>query len=213
MQIIIIFDENTKENLNFIKKISKIDKRIELLVNKKNIGAGYSRNRGIKHAAGKYIAFIDSDDIWNKYKLETQIKFMKKNNYPASHTSYKIINSKNKLISVRYAKTLNYKNLLLSCDIGLSTVVVTKKLLNNFKKPFPNIKTKEDFVLWLKITKKGYKFYSINNVLSSWTIIQIHYLNHLSKNKRCFQSLFLFSKFQFLKIYLFYIYFVNKFPN
>ena len=80
---------------------------------------------------------------------------MKKNNYPASHTSYKIINSKNKLISVRYAKTLNYKNLLLSCDIGLSTVVVTKKLLNNFKKPFPNIKTKEDFVLWLKITKKG----------------------------------------------------------
>ena len=45
LQIIIIFDENTKENLNFIKKISKIDKRIELLVNKKNIGAGYSRNR------------------------------------------------------------------------------------------------------------------------------------------------------------------------
>ena len=77
---------------------------------------------------------------------------MKKNNYPASHTSYKIINSKNKLISVRYAKTLNYKNLLLSCDIGLSTVVVTKKLLNNFKKPFQNIKSKEDFVLWINIT-------------------------------------------------------------
>ncbi len=211
LQIIIIFDENTKENLNFIKKISKIDKRIELLVNKKNIGAGYSRNRGIKHAAGKYIAFIDSDDIWNKYKLESQIQFMKKNNYPASHTSYKIINSKNKLISVRYAKTLNYKNLLLSCDIGLSTVVVTKKLLNNFKKPFPNIKTKEDFVLWLKITKKGYKFYSINNVLSSWTDNP----NSLSKSfiqkiKDAFKVYFYFQNFNFLKsIYFIFILSIN----
>ena len=136
---------------------------------------------------------------------------MKKNNYPASHTSYKIINSKNKLISVRYAKTLNYKNLLLSCDIGLSTVVVTKKLLNNFKKPFPNIKTKEDFVLWLKITKKGYKFYSINNVLSSWTDNP----NSLSKSfiqkiKDAFKVYFYFQNFNLLKsIYFIFILSIN----
>ena len=76
LEIIIIYDENTKKNLNFIKQICKIDKRIKLLINKKNIGAGYSRNNGIKHAKGKYIAFIDSDDTWTRNKLLLQINFM-----------------------------------------------------------------------------------------------------------------------------------------
>ena len=80
---------------------------------------------------------------------------MKLNKLDISHTSYSVINSKNKIISDRIAmKSMTYQNLIRSCDIGLSTVIVTKKLLkkNNFF--FPNISTKEDYILWLRIISK-----------------------------------------------------------
>ena len=75
-EIIIIYDDPLGDDLGLIKKISKRDKRIILLCNSKNLGAGLSRNRGIKICKGKYISFLDADDIWKKNKLYKQIKFM-----------------------------------------------------------------------------------------------------------------------------------------
>ena len=77
-EIIIIFDGGDKTDLNFIKKEIKKKKNIKLIVNKRNIGAGFSRNKGINIAKGKYIAFLDCDDLWKKNKLEKQIQFIKK---------------------------------------------------------------------------------------------------------------------------------------
>ena len=91
-EIIIIYDDEEKEDLKFIKKLASIDKRIILMINKKSIGAGLSRNKAIKKSKGSYISFIDADDLWKINKLELQIKFMKKNNFLISHTNYKIIN-------------------------------------------------------------------------------------------------------------------------
>ena len=83
-------------------------------------------------------------------------------------------------------------------------------MLNNFKKPFPNIKTKEDFVLWLKITKKGYKFYSINNVLSSWTDNPNSLSKSFIKIKDAFKVYFYFQNFNLLKsIYFIFILSIN----
>ena len=80
-ELIIIFDDEKKDDLNFIKSITKNKKKIKIIINKKNIGAGASRNKGIKKAKGKYIAFIDSDDFWKPNKLEKQIEFIKSNKY------------------------------------------------------------------------------------------------------------------------------------
>ena len=83
---------------------------------------------------------------------------MKKNNFLISHTSYYII-EKNKKISKRHAKDfLNLNSLIFSCDIGCSTVMIKKTILNK-KNNFPELKTEEDFVLWLKLLKKGQKIY------------------------------------------------------
>ena len=101
IEILIIYDDENKEDLNFIKKLKKSDKRIKILINKKNIGPGYSRNRAIKKAKGKYIAFLDSDDIWKKQKLENQISFMKKNDINFSYTSYDQIDKKGRKIKKR----------------------------------------------------------------------------------------------------------------
>ena len=127
-ELIIIYDDKDKTELRLLKKISKKDKRIRLLVNKNNIGAGLSRNKGIEISRGNYLAFIDSDDLWTKKKLKNQYIFMKKNNYSSAHTSYEIINSKNIILNYRKARDFkNFNSLLKSCDIGLSTVMIKKK--------------------------------------------------------------------------------------
>ncbi len=156
-EIIIIYDENDNKNLKFISKISKIDKRIKLIINKKNLGVAKSRNIGIKNSKYRYIAFIDADDLWHKKKLEKQLSFIKKNECDICHTSYEIIDEDNLKIGFRKAKTFKFTSeLLKSCDIGLSTVLLNRNILNKNLK-FPNLKTKEDFVLWLKLISSNVK--------------------------------------------------------
>ena len=177
-ELIVIYDDENKDDLRFIKKIIKKDRRIKLFINKNNLGAGRSRNKGIKLSKGRFIAFLDSDDLWLRYKLEKQIFFMKKNQINISHTSYHVINSENKIIGNRIAKDMNHKQLLNSCDIGLSTVVLNKKIITS-KIKFANIKTKEDFVFWLKITLNENKIFAIKNRLTKWRKLD----NSLSSSK------------------------------
>jgi teichuronic acid biosynthesis glycosyltransferase TuaG len=158
-KIIIVYDDEEKSDYfkikDFLNTKDKKKTSVKIIVNKNNLGAGYSRNVGIKSSNTKYIAFLDSDDRWAKNKLKLQIEFMEKNNILFSHTSYEIINNKNKIISSRFAKKeIKFQDLITSCDIGLSTVILNLGLLNKNKLLFPRIKTKEDYVLWLKIIKK-----------------------------------------------------------
>ena len=165
-EIIIVYDDTEKKDLEYLIRLKKKSKKIKLLLNKKNMGAGFSRNKAIKASKGNYIAFLDADDQWLPNKLKMQIGLMKKNKWKASHTSYLIVNENNKIIGNRIAKNLAYNDLIKSCDIGLSTVILKKELLKNCK--FANLKTKEDYVLWLNIAKKNVTFNAINKNLVIW---------------------------------------------
>ena len=178
-EIIVVDDEISIESKTFLNEIKKIDSRIIILENLKNLGAGYSRNHAIKFSKGKFLAFCDCDDLWDKNKLNNQLKFMKKFKIDACHTSYEVINDIGKIISMKKAKNkLNFNNLLNSCDIGLSTVIIKKKLLDNFEACFPNLKTKEDYILWLKLAKKGVVFFGFDEKLTKWRKLK----NSLSSN-------------------------------
>jgi teichuronic acid biosynthesis glycosyltransferase TuaG len=165
-ELIIIYDDNNKNDLNLISKIKNKDKRIKLIINKKNLGVGFSRNIAIKKSKGKFIAFIDSDDLWKKNKLKKQLNFMIKNKYNFSHTSYDIVNNNILSNKKKIAKDLTYQELLKSCDIGLSTVIIKKNLIK--KNLFPKLKTKEDFVVWLKIAKQIKLLRGFKEILCSW---------------------------------------------
>ena len=167
-EIIIIYDDSNLDDLKYILEIKRLDERIRVFRNKENKGVGLSRNYGIKKSRGKFIAFLDADDIWHPLKLSTQIEFMINNNFSITHTSYNIINEKNKKVGTRFAKNLKFSDLIRSCDIGLSTVIIEKKLLDNLY--FPNLKTKEDYVLWLQLTKKGYEFKAFDEFLTDWRL-------------------------------------------
>lgn len=167
-ELIIIYDDIDKNDLAYLNEIKKLDKRISIIVNEKNMGAGISRNIAINQANGDYIAFIDSDDIWKKDKLEKQINFMKINNFLISHTSYEIVDEKNKIISKRKARNFShFSELLKSCDIGLSTVMLQRKIITR-ECCFAETRTKEDFVLWLKILKNNYIIGGLDENLTSW---------------------------------------------
>ena len=159
IEILIIYDDEDKTELEFLRHNFKTNKKVKIIINEKNLGAGLSRNKGINLSLGNYVAFVDADDVWKKNKLEKQLEFMKMNKAKISHTSYSIINEKNEKIAFRKARNFkNYQELMKSCDIGLSSVIAEKSLFNE-EVLFVNLNTKEDFVLWLSILKKYLDFW------------------------------------------------------
>ena len=131
---------------------------------------------------------------------------MTENKIGASHTSYEIIDKFGKKIGQRNAKEyLDYNSILPSCDIGLSTVIIEKKILKNFK--FPSTKTKEDYILWLKLTKKKYNFYGYQNSLTKWRKLD----NSLSSStyQKLVDGFKVYNKYLKLNIFISFIYLIR----
>ena len=166
-KVLIIYDDNDKDDLKKIKKIIKNKKKYQIIVNKKNIGAGESRNKAIRLIKTDYIAFLDADDLWHKDKVRYQIDFMEKKKIMISFTSYNIIGLNGKISNDIIAKNkLSYDDVLKSCDIALSTVMINSKIKRFIK--FGETKTKEDYICWLSILRKNINAFGIKKCLSSW---------------------------------------------
>ena len=161
---LIIVDDCSPGNIKEIAQyFVNADSRVQIISHEKNKGLFRARLTGAEHATGEYIAFIDSDDVWKKSKIKEQIKFMQNNNYLLTHTSYNIVDKYNKIITTRKAvQKLSYENLLNSCDIGLSTVMINRKKVKKIL--FGSTRTKEDYSLWLTLSKQT-AFYGLNKNL------------------------------------------------
>lgn len=199
-EIIIIYDDYNHDELDYVNNISKKSSKIKLIINKKNLGPGLSRNKGLYQSKGEYIAFCDADDLWNRDKLKIQIKFMENNKLNFSHTSYYVIDKAGKKIgSFKIKKKINYQELLKSCDIGLSTVIIKKKIIrnNNF---FCQLKTKEDYNTWLNIVKKEKNLVGLDKFLTSWRFLN----NSLSSStlQKLLDAFRLFYKYEKFSIFM-----------
>ncbi len=191
-ELLIVYDDPNENDLSKLKEIISNNKKIKIIKNTKNLGAGFSRNIGIKNANGEILSFIDADDEWSNDKLEKQLNFLNKFNYDFIFCSY-IKKNKSKIKNIIYKyEFIDYKKLLYSCDIGLSTVMIRKKIISD--NLFPNLKTQEDYVAWLRLTKDDYKAYNLKDILVTWNQVN----NSLSSN--FFQKLI--DGFNVYKIYL-----------
>lgn len=176
----IIVDDCSKDNtVEIVKNEAEKDERIRLIQLQKNSGAAVARNTAIRNAKGKYIAFLDSDDLWYPEKLEKQVTFMQEKDIAFSFTSYRIINEDgtetDKIIQV--PKEIDYKGLLKNTIIGCLTVMLDVSKLGLVQ--MPNIRTRQDTALWLAILKKGYKAYGIQEPLAKYRKVK----GSISSNK------------------------------
>lgn len=171
-EMILVDDLSTDKSEKIIKSIQKKDDRIRYIKLKENSGAAIARNTAIENASGRYIAFLDSDDLWKSNKLEKQIKFMKEHNYGFTFTSYELIRedgtSLNKLVKV--PQKINYDGLLKNTIIGCLTVVIDRDIVSDFRMPL--LRKGQDTATWLNILREYPYAYSINENLAKYRVVQ-----------------------------------------
>ena len=169
-ELIIIDDCSTDSSMSVIDSFSENEKRIKFFKNKINKGAAISRNIGLENSFGRFISFIDSDDVWELNKLEIQIKFMIVNNCPISFTEYNLIDEKgislNKTIKV--VKEIDYYGYLKNTIIGMSTSMIDLNKTENFE--FKNIRTRQDTYLWITLLKRGLIAHGLNMTLVNYRV-------------------------------------------
>ncbi len=178
-EMIIVDDCSTDNTKEIVETYIKQDNRIKYYLLDVNSGAAIARTKAMELAKGKYMAFLDSDDLWTPDKLEKQILFMKKNDYNFTCTAYEQIDEKGILLNkiIKTVSKTDYNRLLLDCPVGNSTVMYNVERLGKFV--VPNIRKRNDDALWLQILKKEKYIYGMDNILMKYRIRS----NSISSNK------------------------------
>ncbi|EHZ2782108.1 glycosyltransferase family 2 protein [Vibrio parahaemolyticus] len=165
-ELIIVDDRSIDNTWQVIQTYADKYDNIRVYQNKENLGAGASRNFAIKKARGRFIAFLDSDDLWTEDKLAEQIPFMLENNYPLTYTHYSRFNSEEELSVVTAPEYTTYKKLMYSNVIGCLTAVYDTQALG--KRYMPLIRKRQDMGLWLDILKDTPKAYCLPKPLAKY---------------------------------------------
>lgn len=169
-ELILIDDGSTDRSFELISRY-KEEKRINIIKNDRNLGVIKTRNKGIKIAKGKFIAFLDADDLWKPEKLKMQIEFMEINNLSISFTEYEKINENGILRGkLKLPNKIDYNLLLKSNFMGCLTVIYDQEILG--KKFFREIDKSEDYVLWLEIIKEVKEIKCLNYNLASYRVME-----------------------------------------
>lgn len=152
---LIIVDDCSPDNTDEVVKPYLMNTRIRYLKNVKNSGAAVSRNRALREAKGKWIAFLDSDDLWMPDKLEKQINFMEMNGYHFSYTKYSEIDvdGKRNGVSVRGPKRITKTGFFNYCWPGCLTVMYDAETVGLIQ--IADIKKNNDYAMWLKVCRKA----------------------------------------------------------
>lgn len=169
-EMLITDDGSTDDTISIIEAFANNDPRIKLYRMEKNGGAAKARNNSLSMAEGRFIAYLDSDDIWKPEKLERQMHFMLDNKIGFSCTSYEVINNEGLKLhkEVHMLPKSDYigfltNNLLQTVGIMIDTCIVDKKYL-----VMPDLRRRQDAATWLQILRAGHTCYGIQDILAEY---------------------------------------------
>lgn len=161
-ELIVVDDCSSDNTVQIIKKFN--DSRIRLFINDKNSGAAIARNRALREAKGRWIAFLDSDDIWHPDKLKLQISYMEKYNYLFTYTDYRIQLNGEWLPYINTAPNMiNKRKLYNYCYFSTITVMYDRQKVGLIQ--ISDLKKNNDYAMWLQAIKKT-DFYRLPKCLS-----------------------------------------------
>ena len=177
-ELLITDDCSTDNTVSIVRKFIQADGRIKLFQLSKNSGAGAARNNSIKEASGRFIAFCDSDDRWLPNKLEVQLQFLINHKTAFTYSSY-LTQDENfiEIGRVNAPEEISYKEILRNNYIGCLTAIYDTQVLG--KMFMPDIRKRQDYVLWINIIKRLGKVQGISQPLAIYTVRK----NSISSNK------------------------------
>ncbi len=167
-ELLLVEDGSKDESVSVIRKYLEEtgDERIRLIIQEKNGGAARARNRGVKEARGRYLAYLDGDDLWTADKLKKQVRFMEETGAAFSFTGYEFADENGRGLGkiVRVPSVIDYKEALKNTTIFTSTVMFDLKQIPKEKLEMPLIKS-EDTALWWRILREGRLAYGLDENL------------------------------------------------
>lgn len=180
-ELIIVDDASTDNSLHEAERFAAEDDRIKVLHMPQNSGVSACRNFALRHADGDYVAFLDSDDLWSKYKLEKQLDFMRRHDAALSHTSYAFMNENGEVMKngkVEVDLDVDLARYMKTTQIGMSTVMIDRRKIPHIEFP-KDRELCEDARVWMGFMREGHKFHGLNEVLLLYRVRG----NQLSGNK------------------------------
>lgn len=165
-ELLLVDDCSTDGSAAKILEYAKKDDRVKLISQSENKGAAAARNRGTEESKGRYIAFLDSDDIWTKGKLQKSFEFMQEKHAGFVFTGYEFVDEEGKPTGARVhvPECLDFKHALLNTNIFTSTVLIDTEKIDKSLCMMPDMKS-EDTATWWTILKAGHKAYGLNECL------------------------------------------------
>lgn len=166
-ELLAVDDCSADDSYNILCDYAYSDSRIKILRLEKNNGPAYARNKGIENCSGKYLTFIDSDDLWHRDKLEKELRFIMENDYLFVYTAYDLIkeNGEKTGLVVPVLKKIDYHKLLYNNIISTITVMIDLEKVGKFMMPDC---LGEDLATWLMLVKRTTYAYGLNEILASY---------------------------------------------
>lgn len=170
-ELLLVVDGEQDPTISVITETieQKGESRIRLIVQEQNKGAALARNRGVQESAGRYIAYLDADDLWKADKLEKELDFMQRKDAAFVFTGYEFgdENAVGTGKVVRVPEKLEYRQALKNTTIFTSTVMFDTTKIDKDMLEMPNMKS-EDTALWWKVLRKGYDAYGLDENLVTY---------------------------------------------
>ena len=171
LEMLVVDDCSRDKTAEIVRSYSSRDPRIRLISRESNGGPAAARNTALKAASGRFIAFLDSDDLWTERKLEEQLQFMKETDSTFSFTGYRRISEQGAFVSerVRVPTSLNYSGLLKNTAIATTTVLIDRSKTG----PLEMKQTYyDDFALWLSVLKRGFTAHGLQKDLARYRVVE-----------------------------------------